>query len=323
MLKKLKNKENGFAASDGLIAILIIALFTGLIATLTYNIYLSNVSVKRVETATGYITKVFEQIDKMYYDDVSISKLEEYLNNNSQIFEIETEKPVNQINIFLNTEETPKTTLGDTTNPRYTIDITIKDYNRTEGNLNKLDLIKEVIMKVKYKLGNKDQEIEMKRIKTRENLVTPNAPDISLLNVEGNIYPIKFINNKWKVCDERDATWYDYTAGYWATVIVTSNFYNIDDDIDINSSDIEIYKWIPRFAYNSTNASIKFLYKNTNNYVENTDSGYASLNAISADDEVVGNFINGEENLLGIWVSKVEATTNNAYSILNSIYPVK
>ena len=41
-------KSNGAIAVDGLIAVLIISLFTGLIAALSYNIYLSNASLKRM-----------------------------------------------------------------------------------------------------------------------------------------------------------------------------------------------------------------------------------------------------------------------------------
>lgn len=39
--------NKGVAASDALIAVLIIALFSGLIAAISYNIYLANSSVKR------------------------------------------------------------------------------------------------------------------------------------------------------------------------------------------------------------------------------------------------------------------------------------
>ena len=49
---KLKN-SNGFAASDALMAIIIITAFTGIIATLAYNIYLSNTSIKRMSKANN------------------------------------------------------------------------------------------------------------------------------------------------------------------------------------------------------------------------------------------------------------------------------
>ena len=45
-------KNNGLATTDGLIAVLIITLFTGLIAAISYNIYLSNASMKRMSKRT-------------------------------------------------------------------------------------------------------------------------------------------------------------------------------------------------------------------------------------------------------------------------------
>ena len=41
--RNLKNSD-GFAASDAIMAIIIITIFTAIIATLAYNIYLSNSS---------------------------------------------------------------------------------------------------------------------------------------------------------------------------------------------------------------------------------------------------------------------------------------
>ena len=78
-IKNLK-KENGFAGSDALIAVLIITLFTGIIASLLYNIYLSNASLKRMSKANGYIVDVFEYVDKIYYDEVNEDELILYFN---------------------------------------------------------------------------------------------------------------------------------------------------------------------------------------------------------------------------------------------------
>jgi len=45
-------RNNGIATIDGLIAVLIIALFTGIIASISYNIYLANASMKRMSKRT-------------------------------------------------------------------------------------------------------------------------------------------------------------------------------------------------------------------------------------------------------------------------------
>jgi len=163
MKRILKNKK-GFVASDALIAVLIIILFSGLIATISYNIYLANSSIKRMSKATEYIVKTFEYIDKENYESVNINGLKDYINQNETIFNITN----NQINITSNNTNEVAEFIGNSENPAYTIEINIAYYNKTEGNTDKLDLVKEITMTVKYKLGNKDQEITMKTNKIKE-----------------------------------------------------------------------------------------------------------------------------------------------------------
>ena len=314
-IKKLK-KSNGFAASDALIAVLIITLFTGIIATIIYNIYLSNSSIKRMGTATAYITNIFEYVDKAYYNDISVSGLETYINNNQDIFVTSD----NKVNISSNdTNETSKS-IGDSDNPPYTIDIYIEYYNKTQGNEDKLDLVKQLTVTVTYKLSNKDQTIIITRVKSREKLITPNNPEIGLLETqEGKkVYCIKKINDKWKVCDEKDSNWYNYENGYWASVIISEEELQIDDTIDIDSFIAEgnMYVWIPRYAYNSSDNSILFLYSNTNKYIDNT-SGYNTLLELQDTFIVSADFkINNQDNV-GLWVNNTSA---EAYTNLNSIY---
>ena len=80
-IKRIKDKK-GIGMTDTLVAVLIIALFTGVITTLLYNIYISNSSIKRMSQATEYITKVFEYSEKEYYDNVSKESLTSYFNTN-------------------------------------------------------------------------------------------------------------------------------------------------------------------------------------------------------------------------------------------------
>lgn len=51
-MKKNIKKQNGIAAADGIVAVLIISLFIGLIATISYNTYLASTSIKRNSEAT-------------------------------------------------------------------------------------------------------------------------------------------------------------------------------------------------------------------------------------------------------------------------------
>jgi len=163
-MKKFLKKERGFVASDALIAVLIIALFSGLIATISYNIYISNSSIKRISKSTEFITNVFEYIEKELYENITINGLQVYVNNNQTLFNTTD----NQINITSNNNEETSKIIGNSNNPVYIINIYIEYYNKIEGNTEKLDLVKEITMTVTYKLGNKNQEITMTTNKTKE-----------------------------------------------------------------------------------------------------------------------------------------------------------
>jgi len=265
-IKNLK-KSNGFAASDALIAILIITLFTGIIASLLYNIYLSNASLKRMSKANGYIVDVFEYIDKIYYDAVSEDALIKYFNN-KYYYQEDGITPNEDAEVMAGSDE------GAINTPFKAI-ISMQNYNQTEGNTNKLDLVKEITMTVKYKLGNKEQEITVKRIKEREKLVSINKPDLNLLSLEEgqNVYAIKQMNNNYVVCNENDTNWYNYENGKFAKVLVTNKSLEIGEQL--TDEDTLIYQWIPRYAEDEE-GNIQYLYSNTNKYVAEQD-GYQEL----------------------------------------------
>lgn len=159
-MKEKIREQKGFAASDALIAVLIIVLFSGLIATISYNIYLSNSSIKRMSKATSYIVDVFEYIDKTNYDDVTKENLISYFNNKYYYAE-DGVTPKSDAEVKLKEAD-------ENVDTPFKAEISIVKYNETEGNTDKLDLVQEVTMTVKYKLGNKDQEITMTRNKTLE-----------------------------------------------------------------------------------------------------------------------------------------------------------
>lgn len=293
-IKNLK-KSNGFAASDALIAILIITLFTGIIASLLYNIYLSNASLKRMSKANGYIIDVFEYIDKVYYDEVSKDKLIKYFNE-KYYYKDDGITPNEDAEVMAGSN-------GDIINSPFKVIIDIQNYNSIEGNEDKLDLVKEITMTVKYKLGNKEQEITLKKIKSREKLVKINKPILDLLKIENGqkIYPIKTINNNSVVCYQNDKDWYNYMGGKIAKVVVTDK--ELEEGDILTDEDLEIYQWIPRYAEDSE-SNIKFLYRNTNKYVAEKD-GYEKLIDLEEEYEVNSLFINntGEElvQLAGVW----------------------
>lgn len=280
-MKKTKLKQNkGFAASDALIAIVIITIFTGIISTIAYNIYLSNASLKRMSKANNYIIDVFEHVEKMYYEDVNEENLITYIN----------EKYKNEDVQAVNNEET------EVQYP-FKIVIKVQNYNEMAGNEDKLDLVKEITATVKYKLGNREQIITMKKSKNREKITMPNEPDLSLIKLtEGEkIYPVKEKNGEFVVCKENDDAWYNYTDNNYAVITVTNAELNVGDNVE----ELYVkYKWIPRYALNTENPSdIKYLFSNTDKYIEE-QNGYEILVDISSDYEVGELFT---DKLTGVW----------------------
>ena len=81
-MKKFLKNNKGLTGADALLAVALIVLFSGIIATISYNIYIATSSLKRSSKATEYITNVFEHAKKEYYDDVTEEKLVEYFNTN-------------------------------------------------------------------------------------------------------------------------------------------------------------------------------------------------------------------------------------------------
>ncbi len=263
-MKRNLKKENGIAAADGLVAILIITLFVGVISSLLYNIYLSNTSLKRMSKANGYIIDISEYVDKIYYDDVTEEQIINYFNkkyyDNQNNAEVKAQKSEE------NTNETP-----------FLLKINVQKYNETEGNTDKLDLVKQVTISAQYKLGNRLQEITINKTKRRENLITPNKPDLDLLNLENGkvAYPIKKIDDNYVVCNSSDSNWYNYDNNKYAMVVVVNSTMELKVGDTVYNLNNTIYKWTPRCAKNS-NGEVKYLYSNTNKYVDNQGE-YAKL----------------------------------------------
>ncbi len=75
-------KQNrGIGLTDTIIAITIFVIFTGLIVTISYNIYLQSNFTKRNSNATNYIVDIFEYAQTLNIDEITEQKLNEYINN--------------------------------------------------------------------------------------------------------------------------------------------------------------------------------------------------------------------------------------------------
>ena len=243
-MKRFLKSNKGITGADAVLGVALAILFSGIIATLSYNIYVTSNSLKRSSKALEYITSTFEYVATQYYDNVTEDNIKDYINNELD----------GNISIADSTTGTTKYVA--------TVSVEIKPDNT-------IDLVKEITMSVTYKLGDKDQTIEIKTAKSREKLEVPNKPDLDKIAItEGQyIYPIKYANGNWEVTSKDDTNWYDYDRGLWGTAIVTATQKSIGDVI--TKADGTIYLWVPRFEYSPNPNSedkyvVNFLYKNTN-----------------------------------------------------------
>lgn len=131
--------QKGVTSADVIVAVVIIMLFVSVITTGFYNYYKSIQSKNRVTIATSIVVDIIENVEMLKYDEV-------------------TNENVNNI---------VETLKSDGTIPKpYTVIIDLQNYNETEGNTDKKDLIK--ILKVKVAYGDNDIEnLEITRLITK------------------------------------------------------------------------------------------------------------------------------------------------------------
>ena len=286
-MKRFLKSNKGITGADAVLGVALAILFSGIIATLSYNIYVTSSSLKRSSKALEYITSTFEYVATQYYDNVTEDNIKNYIST-----KLDRKISIN--------EGTP-----------YKAQVSVTNYNQMEGNTDKLDLVKEITMSVTYKLGDKDQTIEIKTAKSREKLEVPNKPDLDKIAItEGQyIYPIKYVNGNWEVTSKDDTNWYDYDRGLWGTAVVTATPKSIGDVI--TKTDGTIYLWIPRFEYTPNPNSedkyvVNFLYKNTNKriVVKEGITKIEDRELKSVEDSIPNEFIQNKNT--GVWIRKVE-----------------
>lgn len=295
-MKRFLKSNKGITGADAVLGVALAILFSGIIATLSYNIYVTSSSLKRSSKALEYITSTFEYVATQYYDNVTEDNIKEYINNLDEKISTNEGKP-------------------------YKAQVSVTKYNQIEGNTDKLDLVKEITMSVTYKLGDKDQTIEIKTAKSREKLEVPNKPNLDKLAITERqyIYPIKYVNENWKVTSKDDTNWYDYNRGLWGTAVVTTTQKSIGDVI--TKTDGTIYLWVPRFEYSPNPNSedkyvVNFLYKNTNKriVVKEGITRIEDRELKSVKDSIPNEFIQNENT--GVWITKGDLS-HDPYLFLN------
>lgn len=140
--KRIKLKDNkGFTMADITISVTIILIFVSIIVTAYYNYYLSITSKNRNTIATNCIIDVIENIEMMQYEDIN----EE--NVNKKVQELYKKKIIPN---------------------QYEISVVVEQYNTTEGNESKKDLIKTIKVTVQYEIGKKIQKLEISTLITKK-----------------------------------------------------------------------------------------------------------------------------------------------------------
>lgn len=143
--KNTKQRERGIMATDGIIAILLIILFSGIIISMITSIIIESTKLKITSMQVSIITKTFEHIEEVPYEQVTENEIIEYINN------IEPDK------ISAGTKSSTLTTL-------YRVWVTV-EYYAPEGEEDHFDIIKIITLNVENTLNNKTYSTEMSRIK--------------------------------------------------------------------------------------------------------------------------------------------------------------
>ncbi len=134
-------KQNrGFGLADAIIAVAILMIFTGLIITISYNIYKQSNFIKRNEQATNYIVEIFEYAQGLVYEDVTLKNIKDYINDKYDNVEA-TDGPYSS--------ESEKLAA-------YTIFININETYQ--------GYVKELDITVMYKLTQKNKTVNMKTL---------------------------------------------------------------------------------------------------------------------------------------------------------------
>lgn len=142
-MNRKKNKllnEKGIIGADIAIATLIVMLFAALIIAGLYQSYETSNMLAASSLATTNIVRIFEKIDAMDYDNVTVDTL-------------------NTLPAQLGIGE------------GYVIHFEVNKYSDTESDteFDKLDVIKTVKIKIQYTVGSKAETIEMSKLKVKES----------------------------------------------------------------------------------------------------------------------------------------------------------
>lgn len=150
-------KQNkGIGLADAIIAIGIFIIFTGVIISISYNIYIQSNFIKRNEQATNYIVEIFEYAQGLVFEDPdpdNAPDLDNYLNSDNLVQYINDKYDIVNAKSGEYKEETEGV-------KGYKIFINVYDVNNYDDS-KKTGYIKQVDVTVEYKLGGKVKTVNM------------------------------------------------------------------------------------------------------------------------------------------------------------------
>ena len=294
--------EKGYTGIDVAVAIGILFIFTLLISSIFANIYLQYSDAQRNAVASAYAVSISELIDKLYYQDVNNNKLSE---------EIENMNITNGYTVSTNVE-------------RYIPEGLTPETSR--------DVVKIVTINVSYKISNITKNVSIRKIKTKEILITPNRPKLA-----SDMIPVKFVYTNvqlgqgyWQICSENDSTWYNYNNKAWANIMLANNLI-VEGDVQVtneNKADLvgkkvtsasQMFEWIPKYAYKAQNNEVTFIYSTSQKYVDSEGN-------LQDFDENSGYLLNNcFDEITGFWIAKGNYENENInvnFSINATLYNI-
>lgn len=126
--------NKGITGIDVTIAIIIIIVFTGVIANLMFSIYKAAIEIQKGANADAYATIILEKVDEKPYDEVD----ENF---------IQTLKDSGEVEI----------------SDDYLIELVIEPYTDLQ-----FELIKKVNLTIKYSVSNEEKTLNIAKLKIKE-----------------------------------------------------------------------------------------------------------------------------------------------------------
>lgn len=133
-------QNKGIGLADAIIAVVILMIFTGIIVSISYNIYMGSNFIKRNEQATNYIVELFEYAQGLVYENLDSQVMIDYINN-----KYENAKAIQGEYIE-----------GAEKQAAYTIFVNVTDKYP--------NYIKKIDITVMYKLGKKSKTVNMQTL---------------------------------------------------------------------------------------------------------------------------------------------------------------